>query len=524
MHPNRSDSAAQGLSSVRDIARTLVRYGWMVLVPMVAAGFVMSRRAVSTDDATARMRLGLTQEIVWPFYDAARDRIQSMIHDPATLEAVRARLGASADIVSVSAEVPQQQAFVDVIVRSRTAAGATAGVEALSSYVIEQNEARHQADLITRKDAAQRQMDEIQAEIDQANTELETIDTRLGELQPETAIPIPQSVVMDEWRKTLDRRDELSQRRGIDISRTAVVQQELDLVSRKLGVSAPEVEVVQTPIVASQESKRSDLGLSLLAAGLAGLFGACVALVYDTRWARLRSARHIRNGAGRDLIAIEPDRSLAEPARSAVYVSQLVGQSAPGEVLGVATIAGARTGQVVAAIAALSDANGVPAITIGPDLDLPAGIRRVGVDLRTAQDQEATAAAIDSVLDTVRSGHAVHVVIDSADWLAAGHALRALLPALREQVAPVVVHCGATSGVHAAAWAVLAPSCDSIALFVDRRDRQGALRNALDRASAAGLRVRVAAFGDPIAGGAGRSERGGRTPERSGLAPVEASR
>ncbi|MGI9598141.1 MAG: hypothetical protein ACR2QK_18405, partial [Acidimicrobiales bacterium] len=124
-----------------EFIRTVLRYLPLVAIAtaLVGAGaFVLTTPTPPTPVATSQ--IGLTQQVVWPFFDTARQRAVTAVEDPAFAAEVKGRLaGAELD---VSVDAPDNQAFIIIEVAADSPEVAARAANEAADLLLELDRAR----------------------------------------------------------------------------------------------------------------------------------------------------------------------------------------------------------------------------------------------------------------------------------------------------------------------------------------------------------------------------------------------
>lgn len=171
------------------LIRVLLRWSWLIiLVGLLAVGSVWF--AFGRDsEARATARVSLTQEVVWPFYDVARERVRASYDDTMRNE-IADQLGLDPAEVDVTIEQPDSQAYLDVVARStdlgRAVAVANATADALVASELAVSQGEYDAAVAAAEDVVtglRGELGEVGAQIDLLFAEKETAADEYGALQ-----------------------------------------------------------------------------------------------------------------------------------------------------------------------------------------------------------------------------------------------------------------------------------------------------------------------------------------------------
>jgi hypothetical protein len=265
---------------VRGALRQLLPVLWLpVAGAVVCAGAVLALDDDSTT-STATARVGLTSAVEWPYYDAARYRLSGYVDD-ALKAAVIADAGGSGVVTDIAVEIPETQAFVDVVVTATDAGVAATVADAVADRVV----ALDAEQLNTGLD---REVAVANEELDAANRQVEELDGQIADLiEQEQAARAAED--FGQYDLLQDQRRELQIRRDQILYNQSPL---LDQRSRALLAQAralPEAESLTAAVVSSEEESRRTLQL-LVAALVGGTLGLLAAWGWASRLGRVRDA------------------------------------------------------------------------------------------------------------------------------------------------------------------------------------------------------------------------------------------
>ena len=517
------------LVSPFDLARTLARYaGWILLatiiVTVLAAYADRKLAAQATTVHTARTRVGLTQEIEWPFYDAARDRQVTVLARPEAHLAVAEKASVPPEALELQVEIPVNQAFVEIIATAPTADMATAGANAAAGHLVETDNARvrgaRQADLETAR-AQLKGFDDAIVGYEAQLAAVIAEEARLtAALRPATDAQV-EAIELARLQTGLQRsavetyRDEAIRARTPIVTRIAELEQDLASVT-------PEVEVLRYAAPAEPAPTSGGIPRWALAAAAALVVASVGALVWDREYGRLRSVAQLRGATAVPGLGelVVPRGAPGPVGRSAALCAINLRDRASqvgARIVGIVELGGAQTDVAVRGLSQQLVRAGYTVATIGPagshapEAEVPLE-DLVGSQLvRAATDRAWSEPPREELHVTWAQRGTIHDVAYAREALAA----------LAASYDMVLVDCG-QSDQRAEAWWSRVRSCDAVVTVAHvRRTRVSAIRR-LERMleeDTPHLGVILLRSGRPLAGG--RSPR--PEPGRAAVAVAEQS-
>jgi hypothetical protein len=348
-------------------ARTVLGYAVPIIVLGLAVGWLTWSRAQPDlgAPAVAQARVGLTDQVVWPFYDATRDRLSSAV-DRSLPELAAATSDPDA-LKSVTAEAPINQSFLDIVA---TAADETVAIEAVEAAIqllieedrVHQTASFQQALLFTEESLAELAdgLSELDARIIELAQNQATLESRRATLSATDRPPIDGQLAqlqLERSRAEIERDRQLRQQ--------AATRSELERIEGQLATIRPSVELLRPPAIGAGDSSTA-----LLQTGLAVLvalaFGTVVALVWDRQLGRLRHVRQLpAAGAGPLLGTLAP----SDPEGDTVCALSLYDAARRHDVrvVGLVTAGGAPLAPTIRRLAAALDRVGFAVATAGAE-------------------------------------------------------------------------------------------------------------------------------------------------------------
>ena len=165
----RSTAPAAGdLRTITELVRTLVRYAPFIIGLTLLAAIGTGAFAKSTESSvSAKTRIVLTNRVVWPYYDAIRDKQVETVAAQSTFDAVAKRIADVGTLDKLTTSVPTGQAFVDIEATASSSNAAVAAANAAADYLVELNRAEVLGQIQTKHDQAVQDLAAIDKNIDE---------------------------------------------------------------------------------------------------------------------------------------------------------------------------------------------------------------------------------------------------------------------------------------------------------------------------------------------------------------------
>jgi hypothetical protein len=299
-------------------------------VPLIAvaalAGGAAAALVARSDDAVAeaKARLGLTNRVVWPFYDAARDRQRTTLELPSTQEAidgaVEAATGQADDLIDVRIDVPVNQSYVDVVARASNADAARAAANAAADELVVADRQRLIARAESERAGATAALQDLDARIADYQEQLNAV------VRDEAAQAAALRVAALNQVEAIERARLSAQvaRTGLESSRNAALESRAPLEAeiRRLDIELasidPEVEVVRYEPPTAQAVGTGALRSGVLTALLVLIVGSAASLVWDHERGLVRDASQLKGDP-----VLDPIGDLVLPAPSDAATAHL---------------------------------------------------------------------------------------------------------------------------------------------------------------------------------------------------------
>lgn len=311
----RLDASGPGtadLAGVRLTLGTLLRWSPVVAVAALVGWALGSSLPDLGRPNSATVTLGLTDQVVWPFYDAVVARQPALLDEGGVLAEAQASTGIVADDVEFDLDTGQTDAVMRLVVDAATDDEAVALADAIGTALVDANLAEQRAT--------------VQERIDALTTRLDRRRERLDEL----------AVDRDEALFS-GRQDDADQARSAAIvvaNGIAGLEDQLTDAEVELESMQPRLAVI-APAVAGRD-RSDDVRANAVTAALLALVAVAVVPTLDRRISRVRSAAQVRRiwpgvpvldeRRGSDLLgttAAEAARRMGDDGRLAVTVLAL---------------------------------------------------------------------------------------------------------------------------------------------------------------------------------------------------------
>ena len=276
--------AARDVQPLGAIIRTVMRRAWLiVLVGAAVFGAVLYSSSSANETTRATVRVGLTSEVVWPFYDATRDRLELYLTEAGFDTEIEDAVGGEVDELIMS--IPANQAYVEI---TAVAANATTAAEAATTAA-----ARLSERTITT------QQERLTAEIDALRTEISDLANQVDELNAQIQSNLDQQ---DQLRGDLAAGTELARLAGelqsLELQRDSYLEEQLNLtnqrdtLSRQLASVQPEAELLRRAEVTEPSATARPWATAVLAGLVASLVTAVAVIVLERELGVVRTPWH----------------------------------------------------------------------------------------------------------------------------------------------------------------------------------------------------------------------------------------
>jgi hypothetical protein len=269
----RLDTSGPGtadLAGVRLTLGSLLRWSPVIAI----AGLLGWTLGSSLPDVgranSATITLGLTDQVVWPFYDAVVARQPTLLEQGGVLAEAEATTGIVADGVEFDLDTGQTDAVIGLVVDATESDDAVVLADAIGAGLVAANLAE--------------QRSTVQQEIDDLTTRLEQRRTRLDEL----------NLQRDEqlFSGDQDAADQTGSAAIVIANGIAGLESQLADAEAALESLRPRVEII-APAAAGRD-RTDDVRANAVTAALLALLTLAVVPTLDRRVSRLRTAAQAR--------------------------------------------------------------------------------------------------------------------------------------------------------------------------------------------------------------------------------------
>lgn len=493
-----ASSSAGDLRSFPDLFRTLLRYvPFIVGITLVTAmGMGLLAKATSSS-VTAKSRIVLTNRVVWPYYDATRDKQVEIIGQQVTFDEVAKQIADVGTLKKLATTVPTGQAFVDIEATASSSDAAVAAANAAADYLVQQNRAEVLGEIQAKHDQAVSDLAAVDKNIADMTAQLTAIEPKIAALSIAIAVANPTQANLADIRVLENQRSSLLEHRAVETSRRGSAISDADTTATDLRNTKGQVDVLRRAFKGDNDPGRAK-GLIALAAVVAAFLTTMAAIGFDASYQRIRSRRHAATGAARGL----PIVSAEELDTDSAYVNRLLEMRSSGEVIGIASAFGSASSsaRAASAVAGALARSRTTVISFGEGAATGSEAERLMLaDILSSPN--GIAEALTQIGERLSRTAHVHIEVDR--YLKHGakvdsvERLRKLVDAASALVDVIIFDCGLASDA-SSRWRSFAGACDVIVIVVEpRRTRQSDLRNAVQNAWARPIRQVVVSIGIP---------------------------
>ncbi|HSL75092.1 MAG TPA: hypothetical protein VK853_11515 [Ilumatobacteraceae bacterium] len=298
-------------------------FGRALTVALLAAVLAAAGASRLGGETSATSRVAVSDEVGWPFYTSARDRLLEVALDPDVQNGVRDALGADDATLELDAEPTGGEISVDLTARSPDSALAT---QAANLYA---------EDVVTR--GTQEALVAAEQGLEDLRQQLEVIDARAAANEVELlrigdALDALGDAPAEGSRRLLE-----SQLRRIetalaeDARRRAQIVQELPSAEAALGAASSDYEFVRAARSPDGDILSDAVAMALLAGIPLFLIGLGASVLWDQTLGVVRRPRDVRWATDAPVFTIdyEHDDRIVDPSP---LTRRMVRQQIPGSV------------------------------------------------------------------------------------------------------------------------------------------------------------------------------------------------
>lgn len=279
-------TATRDVQPLTSILRTLLRWSWLIALAGVGVGLlVLVTSRPEATEARATTRIGLTNQVVWPFYDAARDRLEIQLTEPGFDTEIEEAI--EGELVELTMVAPANQAFVELTAVAADAETASEAATLAAERLVQQSVSAQEERLTSLITDNERESADLGAEAEEISRQM---DANLVEQQALRADPSAQTF-------TAVTRLE-SAYRQLELQRDAVVQEQLEVtaeaadLSRQLRSVQPEAEVLRRAEITEASAGQRPWTTAVLAGLAAAMVTGLAVIILQREFGRIRTPWH----------------------------------------------------------------------------------------------------------------------------------------------------------------------------------------------------------------------------------------
>lgn len=328
-------AAAYGQSQpLPEFLMTVLRYLPFVAVLMAgAAGFMYTVTGPEAPRPTVSSQIGLTQEVVWPFYDAARQRAVTTLELPDFQEELNTRVE-SPEAFELAVDAPDNQAFLNIQVTGTTPEGAAEVANEAAALLLDRDRRRLASNAEADAEVAKAALEASIARSEETSRQLDALVPIEAAARASAAdFPNSPQIREDVLRAELERSS-LSQTLNEELRRQISLQIEFDETTATAAAVRPELEILKlaSPPTVTAERSLIPVAAAALAAMVIGL-GAAIA--WDRSRGPLTTRWHAEQVAGVPVLADLGPRRTRDRAAGLFVTSLVDGAATDGNIIAV---------------------------------------------------------------------------------------------------------------------------------------------------------------------------------------------
>lgn len=326
--------SAPSLMSFADMARWFARWAWLMMLGGIAGILLATWFTPSQQSYSATSRVGLTDNVVWPFFDATRQRVAGRADD---LDPATALAGIVDSEVTIDVSLPSSETYINIQATASTPEAAILAANTYAQQLVDGDSSSEEPSAIgpilveLNQNIAEIETTIINMETDYEELLLQQVEAEARWIVLRFDDEQPQSVLEEALEtKTLLDADVLSSRsrRDSELRRLSALEIQRDRLELEVGaeVVGPDVELLRSAV--TQELAASPLRARQVVGGLTGLTVAAMAIwVLDRSLGRVRSAAALRSTTGLPVIDATSERGIGQLA---LWATQLEAHEAVG--------------------------------------------------------------------------------------------------------------------------------------------------------------------------------------------------
>ncbi len=276
--------AARDVQPLGAIIRSVLRRAWLIgLVGAAVFALVAMSSAAETSTARATVRVGLTSEVVWPFYDATRDRLELYLTEAGFDTEVEEAIGGEIDELTMS--IPANQAFVEVTAVADDGATAAEAVTVAAQRLSERTISTQQDRLTEEIDALRTAITDLGNQVDELNLQIQDNLDQQDLLRGDIAAGTELARLGAEFQSLELQRDSY-------LEEQLTLTNQLDTFTRQLGSVQPEAELLRRAEVTEPATATRPWAKALLAGLAAAMVTAVAVIVLEREVGLVRTPWH----------------------------------------------------------------------------------------------------------------------------------------------------------------------------------------------------------------------------------------
>ncbi len=271
----RLDATGPGtadLAGVRLTISTLLRWS-PAIVAIAALGWSLGASLPDLGRSdTATVTIGLTDQVVWPFYDAVIARQPALLDEGGVRAAAESATGITASTVEFDLDTGQTNAVLRLVIETDTGdpADATVLADAIAGGLVEKNLAEQRA-------TVEQRIGELEARVADGRT-------RLDELNRQRDVQL--------FSGLSDDADQTRAAALVVANDTAGLEEQLAASRIEVDSMRPRIGVIAMAVAGGDRS--DDVRANAVTAALFGLLAIALVPTLDRRVGRLRSIAQVR--------------------------------------------------------------------------------------------------------------------------------------------------------------------------------------------------------------------------------------
>ena len=305
------------LAGVRELGRTLLRLGWLIVIGCVLG--IVAANALTSDAKTysATARIGLTDDVRWPFFNAAREQVAGLADGLDPAQVLGGRVDPNA-FKGIDVTLPPNETFINIQATASDVETALIAADAYAEELVALDTAAPQADL------------QLASSLTQAEAEIKTLEDTLVIMDADFKVLLDrQAEANASLERTRDRNPSESilteailkastadaavqianNERSRVVQRVTSLEVRRDQIQLDIQAAPGTVDVALIRSAVAEDAPGSPLRTRQLLGGLTGaiVFGL-LAFVLDRSLGIIRSPAALRSATGLPVIDARSER------------------------------------------------------------------------------------------------------------------------------------------------------------------------------------------------------------------------